>query len=107
LAAKSANTEARNGLFGTLLLLGFLDKKIGILGALGSIVTFTGTITIIPFMPGGWDPAGGSSAMTAMFLPNERRGSVGGVRLPAEAGRPEDIPVDCHDRLTPRRSPPN
>jgi uncharacterized membrane protein YkgB len=51
--------------FGTLLLLGFWNKKLGILGALGSCMTFVGTVTIIPFMPGGWDAsAGGFPAMT-------------------------------------------
>jgi len=39
-------------LFGALLFLGFWNKKLGILGALGSCVTFIMTITIIPFMPG-------------------------------------------------------
>ena len=35
------------------------------LGDIGSIVTFIGTVTIIPFMPDGWDPsAGGFPAMT-------------------------------------------
>src|SRR5215475_9278251 len=33
--------------FGTLLLLGFWNARIGILGALGSIVTFLGTSGII------------------------------------------------------------
>jgi uncharacterized membrane protein YkgB len=51
--------------FGTLLLLGFWNKKLGILGALGSCATFVGTVTIIPFMPEGWDAAaGGFPAMT-------------------------------------------
>jgi uncharacterized membrane protein YkgB len=51
--------------FGTLLLLGFWNKKLGILGALGSCATFIGTVTIIPFMPDGWDAsAGGFPAMT-------------------------------------------
>jgi uncharacterized membrane protein YkgB len=51
-------------LFGTLLLLGFWNKYLGILGALGSLVTFVGTVTIIPFMPNGWEPsAGGFPAM--------------------------------------------
>lgn len=37
----------------------------GILGALGSCVTFLGTVTIIPFIPDGWAPsAGGFPAMT-------------------------------------------
>jgi len=51
--------------FGTLLFLGFWNKKFGVLGALGSCATFTGTVTIIPFMPDGWDAsAGGFPAMT-------------------------------------------
>jgi uncharacterized membrane protein YkgB len=51
-------------LFGTLLFLGFWNKRIGVLGALGSIVTFLGTVTIIPFMPNGWaESAGGFPAM--------------------------------------------
>lgn len=51
--------------FGTLLFLGFWNKKLGILGALGSCVTFVGTVTIIPFMPDGWAAsAGGFPAMT-------------------------------------------
>jgi uncharacterized membrane protein YkgB len=51
--------------FGALLFLGFWDKRAGILGALGSTATFIGTVTIIPFMPDGWDQAaGGFPAMT-------------------------------------------
>jgi uncharacterized membrane protein YkgB len=50
-------------LFGTLLFLGFWNKRLGILGALGSTVTFLMTVTIIPFMPNGWDPMAGFPAM--------------------------------------------
>jgi uncharacterized membrane protein YkgB len=51
--------------FGALLFLGFWNKKLGILGALGSCVTFICTATIIPFMPNGWAAsAGGFPAMT-------------------------------------------
>ena len=51
-------------LFGALLFLGFWDKRLGILGALGSIVTFLGTVSIIPFIPNGWTAsAGGFPAM--------------------------------------------
>ena len=50
--------------FGTLLFAGFWDKRLGILGALGSTATFIGTVTIIPFMPDGWDPVAGFPAMT-------------------------------------------
>jgi uncharacterized membrane protein YkgB len=52
-------------LFGALLFLGFWNKKLGILGALGSCFTFVATATIIPFMPDGWAAsAGGFPAMT-------------------------------------------
>src|SRR5215475_9282903 len=51
-------------LFGGLLLAGFWNKKLGVLGALGSVFTFIATVTIIPFMPDGWAPsAGGFPAM--------------------------------------------
>src|SRR5437899_9919091 len=51
-------------LFGGLLLSGFWNKKLGILGALGSCSAFVGTVTIIPFMPDGWAAsAGGVPAM--------------------------------------------
>jgi uncharacterized membrane protein YkgB len=50
--------------FGLLLLAGFWNKKLGVLGALGSVATFIGTVTIIPFMPDGWAAsAGGFPAM--------------------------------------------
>src|SRR5215467_8400742 len=51
--------------FGALLFAGFWNKKVGILGALGSCFTFIATITILPFIPNGWAPsAGGFPAMT-------------------------------------------
>ena len=50
--------------FGALILAGFWDKRLGILGALGSTGTFIATVTIIPFMPEGWDPVAGFPAMT-------------------------------------------
>ena len=50
---------ASEWLFGALLLLGFWDKKLGILGALGSCVTFVMTVTIMPFMPDAWNAAAG------------------------------------------------
>jgi uncharacterized membrane protein YkgB len=51
-------------LFGALIFLGFWNKPLGVLGALGSCVTFIMTITIIPFMPDGWNAsAGGFPAM--------------------------------------------
>ena len=52
-------------LFGLLLFLGFWNKSLGVLGAIGSCASFIMTITIIPFMPNGWAPsAGGFPAMT-------------------------------------------
>ena len=51
--------------FGLLLFAGFWNKKLGILGALGSCFSFLATITIIPFIPNGWAAsAGGFPAMT-------------------------------------------
>jgi uncharacterized membrane protein YkgB len=51
--------------FGTLLLLGFWNKKLGMLGALGSTFTFIATLTVFPFVPDAWDVgAGGFPAMT-------------------------------------------
>jgi uncharacterized membrane protein YkgB len=57
--------------FGSLLLLGFWSKKLGVLGALGSIATFVSTLTILPFAPEGWDAGAGgfpAMAMNAAFL---------------------------------------
>src|SRR5262245_27690639 len=52
-------------MFGALLFCGFWNKRLGILGALGSCFSFIATITIIPFMPDGWAAsAGGFPAMT-------------------------------------------
>jgi len=51
--------------FGLLLFLGFWNKRLGILGALGSCFSFIATTTIIPFIPDGWAAsAGGFPAMT-------------------------------------------
>jgi uncharacterized membrane protein YkgB len=50
--------------FGALILAGFWNKKAGVLGALGSVITYAATVTIIPFMPNGWAAsAGGFPAM--------------------------------------------
>jgi uncharacterized membrane protein YkgB len=46
-----------------LLIWGFWNKKAGILGAILSVGTFITTVTIIPFMPDGWDAAAGFPAM--------------------------------------------
>ncbi len=51
--------------FGTLILLGYWSPMLGVLGALGSIVTFVGTSTIIPLLPDAWaKEAGGFPIMT-------------------------------------------
>ena len=46
-----------------LLSWGFWNPKAGILGAILSVGTFITTVTIIPFMPDGWDAAAGFPAM--------------------------------------------
>jgi uncharacterized membrane protein YkgB len=52
-------------IFGFLIFLGYWSPRLGILGALGSIVTFIGTTSIIPFLPDGWArEAGGFPIMT-------------------------------------------
>jgi uncharacterized membrane protein YkgB len=50
-------------LFAALLIWGFWNKKAGILGALGCAFSMIGTVTIIPFMPDGWDAAAGFPAV--------------------------------------------
>jgi uncharacterized membrane protein YkgB len=49
-----------------LLYAGFWDKRFGLLGAIGSTITFFTTLTIIPFIPNGWDPAAGFPAMAGL-----------------------------------------
>src|ERR1700740_1851646 len=52
-------------IFGSLILLGYWSPRLGILGALGSIATFIGTTSIIPFLPdGGGHEAGGFPILT-------------------------------------------
>jgi uncharacterized membrane protein YkgB len=46
-----ATTET---IFGAFIFLGFWNPRLGVLGALGSIVTYIGTTTIMPFLPGAW-----------------------------------------------------
>ena len=54
---------ASEWLFAALLFWGFWNKKAGILGALGCMFAMIGTVTIIPFMPDGWDAGAGFPAM--------------------------------------------
>jgi uncharacterized membrane protein YkgB len=59
--------DVRLGILGALgLYAGFWDVRLGILGALGSTITFFTTLTIIPFMPNGWDPTAGFPAMAGL-----------------------------------------
>jgi uncharacterized membrane protein YkgB len=52
-------------IFGALIFLGYWSPRLGILGALGSIVTFIGTTAIMPFLPDAWArEAGGFPIMT-------------------------------------------
>src|ERR1700756_3266244 len=52
-------------IFGSLIFLGYWSPRLGVLGALGSIVTFIGTTSIIPFLPDAWArEAGGFPIMT-------------------------------------------
>jgi uncharacterized membrane protein YkgB len=52
-------------IFGSFIFLGYWSPRLGILGALGSIVTFIGTTSIIPFLPDAWArEAGGFPIMT-------------------------------------------
>jgi uncharacterized membrane protein YkgB len=46
-----------------LLLWGFWNPRAGVLGSILSVGTFVTTVTIIPFMPDGWDAAAGFPAM--------------------------------------------
>ena len=46
-----------------LLIWGFWNPRAGVLGAILSVATFVTTVTIIPFMPDGWDAAAGFPAM--------------------------------------------
>ena len=52
-----------------LLFLGFWNKPLGILGAAASAITFIATVTIIPFMPNGWDAAAGGFPAMAGNVP--------------------------------------
>jgi uncharacterized membrane protein YkgB len=48
-------------------LLGFWSRRLGIVGALGSIAVFLGTVTIIPLFPNAWATEAGG--FPAMYLP--------------------------------------
>jgi uncharacterized membrane protein YkgB len=46
-----------------LLIWGFWNPRAGMIGAILSVGTFVTTVTIIPFMPDGWNAAAGFPAM--------------------------------------------
>jgi uncharacterized membrane protein YkgB len=46
-----------------LLFWGFWNSRAGLLGAILSVGTFVTTVSIIPFMPDGWNAAAGFPAM--------------------------------------------
>ena len=54
---------ASEWLTAALLIWGFWSPKAGALGAFLSVATFVTTVTIIPFMPDGWNAAAGFPAM--------------------------------------------
>lgn len=56
--------------FGLLIFLGFWNKRLGVLGAIGACFSFIATITILPFIPNAWAPSPGFPAMsdTGAFL---------------------------------------
>ena len=80
-------------LFGALLFSGFWNKKLGILGALGSCATFIMTVTIIPFMPKwlGCVCRRVSSNGGQRSFPHEGCGSLCCISLFAEAGCTEGV----------------
>ncbi len=56
-------------LIGTMMLLGFWNRKLAFIGSLASCATYVATVTIIPFFPDAWaEPAGGFPAATLPFL---------------------------------------
>jgi uncharacterized membrane protein YkgB len=58
---------ATEWLFGALIFLGFWDRRLGVVGAFGSIVTFLGTVTIIPLLPNAWATEAGGFPL--VYLP--------------------------------------
>ena len=54
---------ASEWLTAALLIWGFWNPKAGMIGAILSLGTFVTTVTIIPFMPDGWNAAAGFPAM--------------------------------------------
>jgi uncharacterized membrane protein YkgB len=92
---------ASEWLFAALLFWGFWNKKAGILGALGCMFAMIGTVTIIPFMPDGWDAAAGFPAMkgNVAFLMKDVVLLAVSVYLPKQdAGRVSLAAAEQRDR---------
>jgi hypothetical protein len=51
-------------------LSGLMHRRIGVLGADGSILKFIATVTIIPFMSEGWDASAGGFEATTVTSPS-------------------------------------
>ena len=73
-------------IFGSLIFLGYWSPRLGILGALGSIVTFIGTTSIIPFRWLGPRSRRVSNHDPATRFPDEGRLVPRRVILSAQAG---------------------
>jgi uncharacterized membrane protein YkgB len=58
-------------LFGALLLAGYWSKKLGILGAIGSVISFSASITVMPLMSARWvaSATGFPSMATSIAFP--------------------------------------
>ena len=101
---------ASEWLFAALLFWGFWNKRAGILGALGCMFAMIGTVTIIPFMPDGWDAAAGFPAMkgnVAFLMKDFVLLSVSVYLLKQAALRVSAAAAEQRDRreVVPRRVP--
>jgi uncharacterized membrane protein YkgB len=80
--------------FGLLLLAGFWSRRLGLLGAVGSTLTYLTTLTLIFSTPGAWEAsAGGFPAMggATSFLLKDLVLLAGSILL-LKADLPDDIP---------------
>lgn len=93
-------------LTGSSYLVGYWNKKVGMAAALASSVAFVGTVTIIPFMPNGWEAsAGGFPAMTGEvpFLIKDLAFLAASLYLLKQDAvrvlNPREAPAINHDRV--------
>ena len=98
-------------LIAALLIWGFWNPKAGMIGAILSLGTFVTTVTIIPFMPDGWNAAAGFPAMqgNVAFLMKDvvllaisiyllKQDVVRAAPLPAAEWRQGHEPAGAHAR---------